>query len=231
MILAAGRGERMRPLTDRTPKPLLPVGGKALIEYHVEKLAAAGIDRIVVNLAWKGAMLREGLGDGTRFGVRIEYSDEGEEALETGGGIFRALPSLGTAPFLVVSGDIWSDFDYASLVRRPAPDDVAHFVLAPNPEFHQRGDFGLQGERLVDTAQERYTYANIGAFRPEFFEGCTDSRFPLAPLMFEWIRRGRVSGELYTGPWRNLGTPAQLQALDDELTRRSSGAAGCDKPP
>jgi MurNAc alpha-1-phosphate uridylyltransferase len=217
MILAAGRGERMRPLTDRTPKPLLTAGGKPLVRYHIEKLAAAGFERIVINLAWKGSMLREAVGDGSSYGVAIEYSDEGEHALETGGGIFRALPRLGPAPFLVVSGDIWSDFDYASVLSRPAPGDVAHFVLAPNPDFHERGDFGLSGERLLEDASERYTYANIGVFDPEFFAGARDGRFPLGPLMFEWIRRGRVSGELYRGRWRNVGTPAQLQQLDEEI--------------
>jgi N-acetyl-alpha-D-muramate 1-phosphate uridylyltransferase len=217
MILAAGRGDRMRPLTDRTPKPLLEVGGKPIIQYHIEKLAAAGFDQIVINLAWKGTMLRERLGDGSQFGVRIQYSDEGEQALETGGGIFRVLNFLGPEPFVVVSGDIWSDFDYASLRSRPGAQDVAHFVLAPNPEFHRRGDFGLQGERLVDSGSERYTYANIGVIRPELFAGCSDGRFPLAPLMFEWIRRGRVSGELFLGRWRNIGTPAQLDELDREL--------------
>jgi MurNAc alpha-1-phosphate uridylyltransferase len=218
MILAAGRGERMRPLTDALPKPLLKVGGKPLIQYHVEALAAAGTREIVVNLAWKGAMIRDSLGDGAAFGIRILYSDEGEAALETGGGVFKALPMLGVEPFLVVSGDVWTDFDFSRIGARLAPRDVAHFVLAPNPDFHARGDFGLVDGRLSDGEGQRYTYANIGVFRPEFFGGCAPGKFPLAPLMFEWIRKGRVGGELYEGRWRNIGTPEQLAELDRELT-------------
>lgn len=214
MILAAGRGERMRPLTDTTPKPLLVVAGKPLIQYHIENLAAAGIGEIIINLAWKGAMIREALGDGARFGVRILYSDEGEAALETGGGIFKALAMLGTSPFVVISGDIWTDYDLRDMAARLAASDVAHFVLAPNPDFHERGDFGLREGRLIDGGEARHTYANIGVFRPEFFSGCEPGRFPLAPLMYEWIRRGRVSGELYQARWYNVGTPAQLLQLD-----------------
>ena len=218
MILAAGRGERMRPLTDALPKPLLPVAGKPLIQYHLEALAGAGVREIVINLAWKGAMIRAALGDGTRFGVRIEYSDEGDAALETGGGVFKALPMLGSGPFVVVSADVWTDYPLASAATLLGNGDVAHFVVVPNPEFHDRGDFGLQAGRM--TAQgERYTYANIGVFRPEFFAGCKPGRFALAPLMFEWIAKGGVSGELYAGRWHNVGTPAQLEALDAELSR------------
>ena len=218
MILAAGRGERMRPLTDALPKPLLPVAGKPLIQYHLEALAAAGVREIVINLAWKGAMIRSALGDGTRFGVRIEYSDEGDAALETGGGVFKALPMLGSGPFVVVSGDVWTDYPLSSAPARLGDSDVAHFVVVPNPEFHDRGDFGLQAGRMAAQG-ERYTYANIGVFRPEFFAGCQPGRFALAPLMFEWIAKGRVSGELYAGRWHNVGTPAQLEALDAEVSR------------
>ncbi len=217
MILAAGRGERMRPLTDTTPKPLLPVAGKPLIHYHIEAFAQAGIADIVVNLAWKGVMLREALGDGSRFGVRLHYSDEGTEALETGGGIFKALPLLGNDPFIVVSGDIWTRFPLESLMSRPARDDLAHFVLVPNPSFHVRGDFSLSGNRVGHAEHGRHTYANIGVLDPSFFEGCAPGRFPLAPIMRQQIAAGRVSGELYTGAWRNIGTPAQLAELDLEL--------------
>jgi N-acetyl-alpha-D-muramate 1-phosphate uridylyltransferase len=218
MILAAGRGERMRPLTDALPKPLLPVAGKPLIQYHLEALAAAGVREIVINLAWKGATIRAALGDGARFGVCIEYSDEGDAALETGGGVFNALPMLGPGPFVVVSGDVWTDYPLSTAATRLGDGDVAHFVVVPNPEFHDRGDFGLQARRMT-TQGERYTYANIGVFRPEFFAGCKPGRFALAPLMFEWIAKGRVSGELYAGRWHNVGTPAQLEALDAELSR------------
>lgn len=216
MILAAGRGERMRPLTDAIPKPLLSVGGKPLIQYHIESLAAAGTREIVINLAWKGAALRQALGNGARFGVNIVYSDEGNAALETGGGIFNALPLLGADPFLVVSGDVWTDYPLTAAAARLAAGDVAHFVVVPNPDFHQRGDFALRENRLVADG-ERHTYANIGVFRPEFFDGCQSGRFALAPLMHGWIGRGRVSGELYRGRWYNIGTPAQLEQLGHEL--------------
>jgi N-acetyl-alpha-D-muramate 1-phosphate uridylyltransferase len=216
MILAAGRGERMRPLTDTLPKPLLEVGGKPLIQYHLEALARAGIQDVVINLAWQGELIRRALGDGKRFGLRICYSEEPEGALETGGGILAALPLLGPGPFLAISGDVWSAFALESLGGRLASGDVAHFVLVPNPDFHAQGDFGLDGGRLVDRAP-RYTYANISVLSAEFFAASQPGRFPLAPLMFEWIRRGRVSGELYRGPWHNVGTPMQLTELDAHL--------------
>jgi MurNAc alpha-1-phosphate uridylyltransferase len=220
MILAAGRGERMRPLTDTLPKPLLEVGGKPLIQYHLEALGRAGIEDVVINLAWQGEVLRSALGDGQRLGVRICYSEEPEGALETGGGMLAALPLLGPGPFLAISGDIWTDFPLESLVRRLASGDVAHFVLVPNPDFHQQGDFGLENGRLLDRAP-RHTYANLGVMSAGFFADRQPGRFPLAPLMFDWIRRGRVSGELYRGRWYNLGTPMQLTQLDAAL--RSGG--------
>jgi len=226
MILAAGRGERMRPLTDRTPKPLLTVAGKPMIQYHIEALAQAGVREIVINLAWLGQQLRSALGDGSQFGVRIQYSDEGDAALETGGGVFKALPLLagpsGTDPFLVVSGDVWTEYPLGDAIAKLAATDMAHFVVVPNPEFHTRGDFGLAGERLTDSG-ERYTYANIGVMRPEFFAGCQPGKFPLAPLMFDWIRKNRVSGELFRGGWHNVGTPRQLEQIDQEASaqRRS----------
>lgn len=209
----------MRPLTDALPKPLLAVGGKPLIEYHLEALAKIGIENVVVNLAWKGALLRETLGDGGRFGISIHYSDEGDSALETGGGVFKALPLLGSEPFILLSGDIWSQYPLASLRERLDRNDVAHFVLVPNPSFHAKGDFGLAAGRVLNSAAERYTYANIGVFRPEFFAGCREERFPLVPVMRQRIDEGRVSGELFEGPWRNIGTPAQLSELDRELPK------------
>jgi MurNAc alpha-1-phosphate uridylyltransferase len=220
MILAAGRGERMRPLTDTLPKPLLEVGGKPLIQYHLEAMARAGIGDVVINLAWQGELIRRALGDGERFGLRICYSEEPEGALETGGGILAALPLLGPGPFLAISGDVWTDFPLESLARRLASGDVAHFVLVPNPDFHAQGDFGLDEGRLLDRAP-RHTYANIGVISAEFFADRQPGRFPLAPLMFDWIRRGRVSGELFRGRWYNLGTPMQLTQLDAAL--RSGG--------
>lgn len=217
MILAAGRGERMRPLTDTTPKPLLQVGGKPLIEYHLDALARGGVREVVINLSWKGAQLRQALGDGSRFGLTLHYSDEGEVALETGGGIVKALPLLGPDPFIVVSGDIWSDFPLTRAASALCAADVAHFVLVPNPQFHLRGDFGLSGGRVTVSGAPLYTYANIGVFRPEFFAGYGAERFPLVKPMREWIGRGQVSGELYEGAWCNVGTPPQLEALDRQL--------------
>jgi N-acetyl-alpha-D-muramate 1-phosphate uridylyltransferase len=217
MILAAGRGERMRPLTDVAPKPLLPAGGKPLIQYHIEALAAAGVRDIVINLAWKGDMIRDTLGDGGRFGVDIAYTDEGDSALETGGGIFGALPLLGSAPFIVVSGDIWTDYRFGTLATALSSRDLAHFVLVPNPSYHSKGDFGLDQGRVLDRG-ERFTYANIGMFSPAFFEGCRPGRFALAPLMFARAQEGRTSGELYSGRWFNVGTPAQLQHLHETLS-------------
>jgi MurNAc alpha-1-phosphate uridylyltransferase len=217
MILAAGRGERMRPLTDSMPKPLLSAGGKPLMQYHIESLAQIGVRDIVVNLAWKGALIRERFGDGSAFGVTLHYSDEGDQALETGGGIVNALPLLGETPFIVVSGDVWARYPLERLRTCLRDRDLAHLVLVPNPSFHARGDFGLSEGRLLNDAPERYTYANIGVFRPAFFAGCTPGCFPLAPLMRQRIEAGQVGGELFLGPWRNVGTPAQLQDLDRAL--------------
>jgi len=216
MILAAGRGERMRPLTDTVPKPLLPVAGKPLIQYHIDALAAGGVRDIVINLAWLGSKIRDALGDGSASGVRIHYSDESDAALETGGGIVNALPLLGDRPFIVVSGDVWSDYPLKQLPTRLQPGDLAHFTMVANPEYHRRGDFGLRDGRVADDG-ERLTYANIGVFRPEFFAGAPAGKFPLAPLMRERIRAGRVSGEIYAGRWFNIGTPAQLAELDASL--------------
>lgn len=216
MILAAGRGERMRPLTDRLPKPLLPVAGKPLIQFHIEALAANGVRDIVINLAWRGAMIRNALGDGVRYGVRIHYSDEGDAALETGGGILQALSLLGEEPFIVVSGDVWTDYPLQQLPSHLDHQDVAHFVLVHNPDYHRHGDFGLREGRVID-AGERLTYANIGVFRPQFFSGYPPGRFALEPVMRERIRGGHVSGELYLGNWFNLGTPEQLAELDQRL--------------
>lgn len=221
MILAAGRGERMRPLTDQAPKPLLAAGGKPLIQYHIEALRTAGIRDIVINLAWHGVMLRDALGDGSRFDVNLHYSDEGSQALETGGGIFNALALLGEDPFIVVSGDIWTDFPMETLPSRLAARDVAHFVMAPNPDFHPRGDFVLTDGRVREGEGHRYTYANIAVLTQEFFAQCQPGKFPLVPVMRRWIREDRVSGELYEGEWRNIGTPAQLNELDEYLAGNS----------
>jgi len=217
MLLAAGRGERMRPLTDARPKPLAEVAGKPLIQYHVERLAAAGVERIVINVAWLGSQIREALGDGGRFGLELLYSDEGPVALETGGGIFRALPLLGTDPFWVVSADLWTDFPFADPQSRLAATDLAHLFMVANPDFHKKGDFHLNDGRISQTVGTRLTYGNLALFRPELFADCQPGRYPMVPLLRTAIDHGRVSGELFSGRWHNIGTVAQLQALDTHL--------------
>jgi MurNAc alpha-1-phosphate uridylyltransferase len=212
MILAAGRGERMRPLTDTVPKPLLRVRGKPLIERHVERLAQAGIERIVINLAWLGWKIRDFLGDGSRHGVSIRYSEESPQALETAGGIFRALPLLRPGPFLVVNGDIFTDYDFERMSLDADRD--AHLVLVPNPPQHPRGDFGLLGDVAVPAAGQQHTFAGIAAYRDEFFSGCEDGAFPLKPLLVRCMAAKRCSGELYTGLWEDVGTPERLEALN-----------------
>ena len=212
MILAAGRGERMRPMTDHTPKPLLEVRGKPLIEHHIERLAHAGIVHIVINLAWLGSMIRDSLGDGSRFGVRIEYSEETPRALETAGGIFRALPRFGPAAFLVVNGDVFTDYPLAAAALAPCHE--AHLVLVPNPPQHPAGDFGLEHGLAVPSAPLQYTFSGIAVYRPEFFAGCVDGAFPLKPLLLRSMAARRCSAELYTGIWDDVGTVERLRAVN-----------------
>lgn len=217
LILAAGRGQRMRPLTDNVPKPLLEVGGKRLIEWHLEKLAAAGVREIVINISHLAEQFPVALGDGSRWNLGIHYSDEGPQPLETGGGMRRALRWLGDVPFIVVSADIFSQYDYATL---PAdPDGLAHLVMVANPDFHARGDFHLDNSKLGEDGDgERLTFANIGVYRPEFIAGEADGAFKLLPLFQRAMRTRQLSGERFDGFWRNLGTPEQLAALERELT-------------
>lgn len=214
MILAAGRGERMRPLTDHTPKPLLVVGGKPLIVHHILRLRDAGYTELVINHAWLGEQLPAALGDGSGHGVHITWSPEGE-ALETGGGIHRALPLLGDAPFLVVNGDVWTDYPYARL--RHAPTGLAHLVLVANPPQHPQGDFALDHGRVRSDGAPRHTFSGIGVYRPELFAGCAPGKFPLAPLLRAAMAGDQVSGELYPGRWYDIGTPERLTALDAAL--------------
>lgn len=224
MILAAGRGERMRPLTDHTPKPLLRAGRHMLIEYHLLALVQAGIRDIVINHAHLGAQVEQALGDGSRYGVQIRYSPEGE-ALETGGGIFRALPLLGAEPFVVINGDIWTDYPYAGLPA--APSGLAHLVLVDNPPQHPHGDFVLAEDgRVCEGEVQRLTFSGIGVYRPELFAGCHPGCFPLAPLLRAAMARGQVSGEHYGGGWIDVGTPERLADLVQRLAATGGNEAG-----
>jgi len=220
MILAAGRGERMRPLTDTTPKPLLRVHDQPLIERHVNALVGSGIRRIVINLAWLGTQIRDYLGDGRRYGAVIHYSEEAPRALQPGGGIFRALPLLAPGPFIVVNGDVYTDFPLATL-SLPADQD-AHLVLVPNPSGYG-GDFGFKDGRAVaaDAAPDSplYTYAGVAMFRAAFFSGCINGSFPLKPLMLRSMSASRCSAQLFHGPWEDVGTPQRLAALNQAVRR------------
>lgn len=231
MILAAGRGERMRPLTDHTPKPLLQAGGKSLIVWHIERLVHAGIADLVINHAHLGAQIEHALGDGHQFGAQIRYSPEGK-ALETAGGIANALPLLGDAPFAVVNGDIWCDYDFAQLPLRAAAmqanGDMAHLVLVDNPPHHPNGDFVLAGSRVTASPNPEssiLTFSGIGICQPALFAGIPRGAIaPLAPLLREQIAAGRVSGEHHRGLWVDVGTPQRLAELDRQI-RSSQNAA------
>ncbi|MGI9264367.1 MAG: N-acetylmuramate alpha-1-phosphate uridylyltransferase MurU [Gammaproteobacteria bacterium] len=219
MILAAGRGERMRPLTDRLPKPLLDAGGKPLIEWHLEALAAAGVTNVVVNLSWLGEKIVAALGDGSRWGLEINYSEEGDPALETGGGIFQALPLLGDSPFLVINGDVWLDLDFAALP--PIGTKMAHLLMVQNPQHNREGDFSLLGNQLSeDGAGQRMTYSGVGVYCPGLFADCSPGRFPLAPLLCEAMARDQVSGQILEGEWLDVGTVERLELLRDRLRKQ-----------
>lgn len=216
MILAAGRGERMRPLTDHTPKPLLQCGKHRLIEYHLLALKEAGFSQIVINHAHLGEMIEQTLGDGSAYGLQIDYSAEGT-ALETGGGIFRALKLLGEEPFLVINGDVWTDYPFVQLRNKSVAK--AHIVLIDNPPHNTKGDFALQGDRVCRITEQNsgFTYSGIGIYSASFFAGCEDGAFPLAPLLFKAIDNGTLTGEHFTGSWMDIGTPERLKQLEARL--------------
>lgn len=211
MILAAGRGERLRPLTDTTPKPLIEAGGKPLIEHHLENLARAGFREVVINTGHLGDQLPEALGDGERWGLTLRYSHERPEPLETGGGIFQALPLLGEAPFAVVSGDIWCDYPLDRL--RHVKCDRAHLVMVPNPPHHPEGDLGLSGGRLRTTGEPRVTFSGIAVYHPRFFDGCEAGKWRITGLLRRTADEHLVTGELHEGAWFDSGTPERLAAL------------------
>lgn len=218
MILAAGKGERMRPLTLTTPKPLIPVAGVPLIEYHLGALARAGFTEVVVNHAWLGEKIEAHVGNGERFGLQVTYSRE-TQPLETGGGIFQALKYLGDEPFVVVNGDIWTDYDFAAL-RRPLAG-LAHLVLVPNPEHHSEGDFLLQDGQVQvpSTSVDTLTYSGIAVLHPQLFADSAAGAFKLAPLLRFAMRDGDVSGEPFDGHWIDVGTPERLAATETLLAR------------
>jgi MurNAc alpha-1-phosphate uridylyltransferase len=218
MILAAGKGERLRPLTLHTPKPLVKAGGVPLIEHHIRGLAKAGFNELVINHAWLGAQIEAYLGDGARFGVHIRYSPEGEP-LETGGGIYRALPLLGEAPFAVVNGDIWTDYGFNSL-HRPLRG-LAHLVLVSNPAHHPDGDFSLVDGEVFDDTNAALTYSGIAVLSPRLFDGCTAGAFKLAPLLRRAMKAGQVSGEHHQGQWIDVGTHERLAEVERLLETRA----------
>lgn len=221
MILAAGHGTRMRPLTDHTPKPLLDVAGKPLIVWHLEKLKQAGFRDIVINIAWLGEQIPAALGDGTAFGVNIEYSDEQNEgALETAGGIVKALDLFDNQPFLVISGDIWCNYDLSASIA--LENNLAHLILVDNPPHHPKGDFALSEGQLSQQGDSKYTFSGIGYYQPDLFiplrdkikKGKIPKQQPIGALLRTTMDEGLVSGEYFTGDWRDIGTPERLRALD-----------------
>ena len=228
MILAAGRGHRLRPLTDYVPKPLLQVAGDTLLGRHLKALSSAGLSHIVINTAWLGGLIRRYVGDGSRFGVDIAISEEGDEALETGGGIHKALPLLGPQPFVLVNADIWTDLDIGAAVGLQ-PGDLASLVLVPNPSHNRDGDFHLAGGRVVDNGKgESLTYSGIAILDPGLFDGCEAGIFPLAPLLRQAVRDGRVAGVPRDGAWFDCGSADRLEAARHHARHRTSSSARCN---
>lgn len=221
LILAAGLGKRMRPLTDHTPKPMLNVGGKPLLQYHLEALAANGIEEVVINLAYLGDQIRSFVGAGERFGVTVSYSPE-PEPLETGGAILHALPLLGAEPFLMVNGDVWTDYDFAELIHKPLPAGIdGRLLLVPNPDFHPNGDFALSPEGLImdEASEPRQTFAGISLLHPRLIAHYPERRriFPLLEALKPAILAGRIEGRIHTGAWSDVGTPERLDQLKQNL--------------
>ena len=216
MILAAGRGERMRPLTDTLPKPLLEVGGKPLIVWHIENLARNGFTEVIINIAHLGYKIPEYLGDGSKWGVNIIYSDEQQSgALESAGGIIKALPLLADEPFLVLNADIFCAYEYDAAFR--LGDKLAHLILVPNPPHNTKGDFGLDGDLVLNAAESMYTFSGIGYYHPKLFAHQKLQKSPLAPLLREFVDKGLVSGSLFNKMWHDIGTPQRLQQINETL--------------
>ena len=214
MILAAGYGKRLRPLTDHTPKPLVEIGGKPMIVHHLEKLSTAGFTEAVINLGHLGAKIPDALGDGTSWRMSIAYSDEGPDPLETGGGLAKALPLLGDDTFLVVNGDVWCDMDFASIPKELPPDDDAMLYLVPRPEWRERGDFSLTAEgRVVEDENPQLLYAGLALYHPRILDGAKVEKFSIVPRLKAAISGDRVGGVLHSGNWDDVGTPERLEAI------------------
>lgn len=221
MILAAGRGDRMRPLTDETPKPLLMAGSKRLIEYHLLNLAQAGFKEVIINVAWLGEQIISTIGSGDAYNLKISYSDEGDAALETGGGIFNALPLLGDEPFLVINGDVFTDYSYEKLFKfKLDVNDKAHLVLVNNPQQHPQGDFAIEAGRLTGADNNKFTFSGIGIYSADFFASSQNGKFPLAPMIRLFIAENKISGEIYQGEWMDIGTPQRLAELDKLINKK-----------
>lgn len=219
MILSAGRGERLRPLTDHTPKPLLKAGGKPLIVHLIERLVSAGFVEIVINYAHLGEQFPTALGDGSNWGAKISYSPEINGGLETAGGIVHALPLLGDQPFLVINGDIWTNFDFAKMRNKLDADTLCHLVLVPNPPQHPNGDFHLDNDnRLHADGTPKFTFSGIAVYRPALFAGLDDSKRPLKPLLIDAMQQKRATGLFHGGQWSDIGTVERLETLNRELT-------------
>lgn len=215
MILAAGRGERLRPITDRLPKPLVEINGVSLLERHLQRLAAAGVGHVVINLGWLGERIVDRIGSGAAFGLQVSYSPEYDQILDTGGGIRRALPMLGEEPFWVINGDILTDFEIAA--PSLADEIDAHLVLVENPAHRSQGDFGLIDGRVLNAAQPSFTYSGIACYRPAFFAGLPVERFSVVPLLRAAADQRRLSGQLFGGFWADVGTPQRLAELGDGI--------------
>ena len=214
MILAAGRGERLRPLTDETPKSLVEVGGRSLLERHLDHVRGAGIRTVVINLGWLGDRIVERVGSGRRYGLEVVYSQEGDNILETGGGIFKALPTLGDEPFLVINADIFTDMPVPDVAL--ADDRLGHLVMVPSPEYRDGGDFDIVDGLIRNSSAQSLTFSGVAIYRPEFFADCEPGRFPLAPMLRDAAERGQLSGSLYEGRWADVGTPERLEALQEQ---------------
>ena len=211
MVLAAGRGERLRPLTDEVPKSLVEVRGESLLERHLASIHAAGVRTVVINLGWLGDKIVERVGSGERYGLNVLYSQEGDNILETGGGIHKALPMLGDDPFMVINADIFTDMPVPDIEL--ADQHVGHLVMVPSPEYRDGGDFDIDDGLIRNGETQRLTFSGVAMYRPSFFDGCEPGRFPLAPMLREAADNGQLSGSLYTGLWADIGTPERLEAI------------------